>query len=1333
MRSKTLAVVLLLILLAQLGPARVSMVQAQSPLCGTFVMMTNEYGYSFQALITSGEIYDIFRSFDDGIEGASYCFYNVSIYSSSDESEDCYRYTDAGQCVPYSLGNWSRVERTDYPPSPTETPPAEINFWADSESIAQGQCTTVHWDVEYVLAVEFDGEGLPGHDRRKVCPNVTTNYNLRIIKNDGDEWRTVTVNVVIPALPPTPVPPMDTPTPLPSPTPLPTNTPMPPLPPIVFVPGYYACSDVSTALQTGQIAQQVFSKIVGKTDIELYKTSMWAEAVTIYKPLLRHLRNQGYQLNGNLFIACYDWSGTLEEAALQLRDKVDEAYRATGLPVTIMTHSTGGIVARYAIQHDLMPIGFNSNNQPISVPIKDLIMIAPPNNGAARPYYTWEGGDISQEFEVAPLPAIALLAKCHVMHPFNKFISQGRAKPIPNPHYKQDLLDYQQKILNCSRHDSNIVSLTVDKTTPILAWFMPPWGFLKQPNGTLLPYPNAPISRLNTPEQIQKLFNGISGNVHVLMGDAPNSTLKTIAVNPTTQKPLWQNGEPLDSEFNIVDASFANRLSISLKTQTKSNGDETILVESASLPHATEIAPNRYYPHIYKSNVISDVGHTEGMVKGTTQLNDISKILGIAPVSSSLLDTNNNMSVFVASPVNLLVTNPQGQQFGIDANGTFINTMPDAIYQDMGDPLGPKFIYLVAPTSGNYSFQVTGVADGEYGFYVYSSNADEPVVSDHSSIKLGEIKNYTAPHVAPVVPTPPAPAQPSTATTTKSFFYSVPIDPIANDNVGAYGQASFGDFMVDNIPFKNVSATFGTQGSFLKDRPTVGTLKINPPIASASKVFVLINSGNTFSQFSGQQIGTIDLRFSDGSVQTTQLIAGQNIREWAFQTPGTIGTVSSPDVREVKRVTKAQGGDAVLDMLTIAVPAKNANLVEITFNDTSQSTVNSLDPGFSVAGVTVQSQQTVSVQPSANANTFQIQATKAWQDTGIQLKAGSKILIKAKGTWTHNNTLAWYGADGRADTFDNKVYVPQAKVGTLVGRIGQGKPFALGSNIQLTSNAVGNLFLTINEWPVELDPHGLDDNSGFLEVEITLSGQPSTAPNPASNAKPVIEWINIPSGNFIMGSSDNDLNATLTECNETEGAATGQSCQLGWFGSEKPQRTLNLGNYSISKYEITNVEYNACVTSGVCPKIGQIPTSEIPYNPIFFADKNPAVGVSQVSVTTFCQWVGGRLPSEEEWEKAARGTDGRRYPWGNSFDSSKANLSSAGPVAVGSYPSGASPYSVMDMTGNVFEWTATQISGNYVVRGGGWSKYYFRGRVTDRGTQLAANFVNYDIGFRCVK
>jgi formylglycine-generating enzyme required for sulfatase activity len=241
---------------------------------------------------------------------------------------------------------------------------------------------------------------------------------------------------------------------------------------------------------------------------------------------------------------------------------------------------------------------------------------------------------------------------------------------------------------------------------------------------------------------------------------------------------------------------------------------------------------------------------------------------------------------------------------------------------------------------------------------------------------------------------------------------------------------------------------------------------------------------------------------------------------------------------------------------------------------------------------------------------------------------------------------------------------------------------------------------------------------------------PTRTPTPRSTL--LLEWAFIPDANFTMGSSQTDIQIALAECNETEGKRTGRSCQTAWFN--EPQRTVFVNDFEVTKYEITNIQYKECVAAGVCEEAGrQITDNNIPFDPIFFADAYPVVGVSWYDADTFCRWVGGRLPTEVEWERAARGDDGRRYPWGDTFDYTRANLDSGHPAPVGTFPTGSSPYGVMDMAGNVFEWTATREKGDYVVRGGGWSKYYFRGRVTDRGTQLEPNFANYDIGFRCAK
>ena len=158
----------------------------------------------------------------------------------------------------------------------------------------------------------------------------------------------------------------------------------------------------------------------------------------------------------------------------------------------------------------------------------------------------------------------------------------------------------------------------------------------------------------------------------------------------------------------------------------------------------------------------------------------------------------------------------------------------------------------------------------------------------------------------------------------------------------------------------------------------------------------------------------------------------------------------------------------------------------------------------------------------------------------------------------------------------------------------------------------------------------------------------------------------VPQGNFLMGADSSDNNASP---------------------NEKPQRTIWLDAFWIDQTEVTNAMYKACIDNKYCP------------NPAFkdYLDPNqnnyPITGVSWASAATYCEWAGRSLPSEAQWEKAARGTDGRIYPWGNTaFDCIKTNhyhgcgYSKAEPV--GSHPAGASPYGALDMAGNVLEWTS---------------------------------------------
>jgi sulfatase modifying factor 1 len=260
----------------------------------------------------------------------------------------------------------------------------------------------------------------------------------------------------------------------------------------------------------------------------------------------------------------------------------------------------------------------------------------------------------------------------------------------------------------------------------------------------------------------------------------------------------------------------------------------------------------------------------------------------------------------------------------------------------------------------------------------------------------------------------------------------------------------------------------------------------------------------------------------------------------------------------------------------------------------------------------------------------------------------------------------------------------------------------------------------------------------------------------------------IAGGRFDMGSGRIELAFAIELC-RTEPLAG--ACNSSWWLSEAPLHPVTLGGFWIDRTEVTVEAYRRCVDAGVCAAPGFVagdPKRDRPRLPVTF--------VSWEDADRYCRYRGARLPTEAEWERAARGANDRRFPWGQTPDPRRANHGSldagsvvdatitpgridsgiedpsdgyAGLAPVGSFPSGATPEGVVDLAGNVAEWVAdtwraydapsTGVGGSgsgsmpHVTRGGSYRMPMVMLRGAARGVRPRLVSRDPDVGFRCAR
>jgi eukaryotic-like serine/threonine-protein kinase len=240
--------------------------------------------------------------------------------------------------------------------------------------------------------------------------------------------------------------------------------------------------------------------------------------------------------------------------------------------------------------------------------------------------------------------------------------------------------------------------------------------------------------------------------------------------------------------------------------------------------------------------------------------------------------------------------------------------------------------------------------------------------------------------------------------------------------------------------------------------------------------------------------------------------------------------------------------------------------------------------------------------------------------------------------------------------------------------------------------------------------------------------------------------VYVPEGAFQMGITDDEYKKAVQLC--TADGTNQNKCEASII-DEKPRHTVWLDAFWMDQTEITNGMYMKCVDAGICqPPQKTHSNNQLDYYGAKQFEAYPVIYIDWNQANKYCLWAGRRLPTEAEWEKAARGIDGRLYPWGEVIDSNKGNFLGRDTTRVGIFPQGASPYGALDMAGNVWQWVADWYVSSYytesvernpqgpptggcrVIRGGSWNANSLTLRSANRYCMDPAQAEGV-IGFRC--